>query len=71
MCDGGIRVVSKVRRTCRTNSSIKQSVTRVLGAHVDFNEILSVTYRDGQKMAWHDDGEPGGSHARTAQRNHH
>jgi hypothetical protein len=38
---------------------IKERVSAVLGKDVDFNEILSVLYRDGQKMSWHDDGEPG------------
>jgi hypothetical protein len=27
--------------------------------HVAFNECLAVLYRDGQGMAYHDDGEPG------------
>ncbi|ORX36285.1 hypothetical protein BD324DRAFT_651527 [Kockovaella imperatae] len=31
----------------------------VLNSRVDFNEILSVIYREGQKMSWHDDGEEG------------
>jgi len=34
---------------------------RVVGTRVDFNEVLSVLYREGQKMSWHDDGEPGES----------
>ena len=38
---------------------IKARVAEVLSEQVDFNEILSVLYRDGQKMSWHDDGEPG------------
>lgn len=40
------------------SSSIKQRVSKVVGA-VEFNEILSVFYREGQKMSWHDDGEAG------------
>jgi alkylated DNA repair dioxygenase AlkB len=35
---------------------------RVVGRKVDFNEVLSVLYREGQKMSWHDDGEPGMSY---------
>lgn len=31
----------------------------ILKEKVAFNEILSVMYREGQKMSWHDDGEPG------------
>jgi alkylated DNA repair dioxygenase AlkB len=31
----------------------------VLGERVAFNEVLSVLYREGQKMSWHDDGEEG------------
>lgn len=31
----------------------------MLGERVEFNEILSVMYREGQKMSWHDDGEAG------------
>ncbi|TXT11071.1 hypothetical protein VHUM_01822 [Vanrija humicola] len=38
---------------------IRERVASVLGARVDFNEILSVMYREGQKMNWHDDSEPG------------
>lgn len=34
-------------------------MANVLGERVDFNEILSVMYREGQKMSWHDDGEDG------------
>lgn len=34
---------------------------RVVGRNIDFNEVLSVLYREGQKMSWHDDGEPGTS----------
>lgn len=30
-----------------------------MGHKVEFNEVLSVLYREGQKMSWHDDGEPG------------
>lgn len=33
----------------------------VLGDRVAFNEVLSVLYREGQKMSWHDDGEEGES----------
>ncbi|CAK9783378.1 unnamed protein product [Cutaneotrichosporon oleaginosum] len=36
---------------------IRKRVAAVLGEAVDFNEILSVMYREGQKMSWHDDGE--------------
>jgi alkylated DNA repair dioxygenase AlkB len=39
--------------------SITIRTERVVGAKVDFNEVLSVLYREGQKMSWHDDGEPG------------
>lgn len=38
---------------------IKNRVARVLGTRIEFNEILSVMYREGQKMSWHDDGEYG------------
>ncbi|BEJ13652.1 hypothetical protein CspHIS471_0308260 [Cutaneotrichosporon sp. HIS471] len=38
---------------------IRECVASVLGEAVDFNEILSVMYREGQKMSWHDDGEHG------------
>ncbi|WVQ73812.1 hypothetical protein IAR50_003393 [Cryptococcus sp. DSM 104548] len=38
---------------------IKSSVASVLGEEYGFNEILSVCYREGQKMGYHDDGEPG------------
>lgn len=38
---------------------IRERVASVLGERVDFNEILSVMYREGQKMNWHDDSEPG------------
>ncbi|KLT45974.1 hypothetical protein CC85DRAFT_239597 [Cutaneotrichosporon oleaginosum] len=38
---------------------IRKRVAAVLGEAVDFNEILSVMYREGQKMSWHDDGEHG------------
>lgn len=31
----------------------------VLDDFVEFNEVLSVLYREGQKMSWHDDGEVG------------
>jgi hypothetical protein len=31
----------------------------VAESHVAFNECLAVLYRDGQGMAYHDDGEPG------------
>lgn len=34
-------------------------VEAVLSETISFNEILSVLYRDGQKMSWHDDGEDG------------
>lgn len=44
-----------MRHLCR----IKERVSTVLGERVDFNEILSVLYREGQKMSWHDDGEKG------------
>ncbi len=42
---------------------IRRCVASVLGEAVEFNEILSVMYREGQKMSWHDDGEHGESHA--------
>ncbi|WWC60152.1 uncharacterized protein I303_102716 [Kwoniella dejecticola CBS 10117] len=38
---------------------ITQLVKLVLGEDVGFNEVLSVMYREGQKMSWHDDGEDG------------
>ncbi|WVR03962.1 hypothetical protein IAU60_000961 [Kwoniella sp. DSM 27419] len=38
---------------------ITDTVDMVLGERVGFNEILSVMYREGQKMSWHDDGEEG------------
>jgi alkylated DNA repair dioxygenase AlkB len=40
---------------------IKDRVAVVLGERIQFNEILSVMYREGQKMSWHDDGEDGTS----------
>jgi alkylated DNA repair dioxygenase AlkB len=40
-------------------SRIRDRVAAVLGERVEFNEILSVMYREGQKMSWHDDGEAG------------
>ena len=44
-----------LKRTTR----VSETVRNVLGEAVHFNEILSVMYRDGQKMSWHDDGEEG------------
>lgn len=44
-----------------TSKRISSSTSDVLKAETRFNEILSVMYREGQKMSWHDDGEPGGS----------
>ena len=44
--------------TCPAKGRIARGVESVL-APVDFNEVLSVIYREGQKMSWHDDGEPG------------
>ncbi|KAL7419440.1 hypothetical protein Q5752_006278 [Cryptotrichosporon argae] len=38
---------------------IRDTVRDVVGERVEFNEILSVMYREGQKMSWHDDGEKG------------
>ncbi|ODO06332.1 hypothetical protein L198_01564 [Cryptococcus wingfieldii CBS 7118] len=38
---------------------ITSSVATVWGEEYQFNEILSVCYREGQKMGYHDDGEPG------------
>ncbi|WWD16674.1 hypothetical protein CI109_101104 [Kwoniella shandongensis] len=38
---------------------ITKRVESVLGEQVPFNECLSVMYREGQKMSWHDDGEQG------------
>ncbi|WRT65553.1 uncharacterized protein IL334_002498 [Kwoniella shivajii] len=38
---------------------ITNRVRLVLGEEIGFNEILSVMYREGQKMSWHDDGETG------------
>ena len=35
---------------------------KVLDNTAHFNEILSVIYREGQKMSWHDDGEEGETH---------
>lgn len=43
------------------DSRIRARVATVLGHSVEFNEILSVMYREGQKMSWHDDGERGES----------
>ena len=40
-------------------SRITRNVSTVLGGTTAFNEILSVLYREGQKMSWHDDGEHG------------
>lgn len=42
----------------RLTGRIKTRVGQVVG-QVEFNEILSVFYREGQKMNWHDDGEAG------------
>lgn len=42
-----------------TPNRIKSRVATVLRQDVQFNEILSVMYREGQKMSWHDDGEDG------------
>ncbi|WVQ94541.1 hypothetical protein IAU59_001620 [Kwoniella sp. CBS 9459] len=39
-----------------------ERVRIVLEEEVRFNEILSVMYREGQKMSWHDDGEKGLGH---------
>ncbi|OXG39367.1 hypothetical protein J010_07025 [Cryptococcus neoformans] len=38
---------------------ISSGTSNVLKVDTRFNEILSVIYREGQKMGWHDDGEPG------------
>lgn len=38
---------------------ISSGTSDVLKVDTRFNEILSVIYREGQKMGWHDDGEPG------------
>ncbi|ORY29498.1 hypothetical protein BCR39DRAFT_588274 [Naematelia encephala] len=38
---------------------IQRNARQVLGQEVGFNEVLSVLYREGQKMSWHDDGENG------------
>ncbi|KAK8861420.1 hypothetical protein IAR55_002239 [Kwoniella newhampshirensis] len=38
---------------------ITKRVESVLREKVPFNECLSVMYREGQKMSWHDDGERG------------
>ena len=35
------------------------TVNAILREPVHFNEVLSVLYREGQKMSWHDDGEEG------------
>nr|XP_019050222.1 hypothetical protein I302_00647 [Kwoniella bestiolae CBS 10118]OCF29152.1 hypothetical protein I302_00647 [Kwoniella bestiolae CBS 10118] len=43
----------------RSLELITQRVKLILGEEVNFNEILSVMYREGQKMSWHDDGEAG------------
>ncbi|KAK4686891.1 hypothetical protein P7C73_g3236, partial [Tremellales sp. Uapishka_1] len=43
----------------RALNVISTIVHDVIGPGADFNEILSVLYRDGQKMNWHDDGEEG------------
>lgn len=47
---------------------ISSGTSDVLKADTEFNEILSVIYREGQKMGWHDDGEPGGSVALLTQK---
>ena len=47
------------------DGSITLRTERVVGNKIDFNEVLSVLYRDGQKMSWHDDGEPGMSSSKT------
>jgi alkylated DNA repair dioxygenase AlkB len=41
------------------SDSITSHVRVVLDEDVAFNELLSVLYREGQKMSWHDDGEEG------------
>jgi hypothetical protein len=41
------------------DDSITLRAERVVGKKIDFNEVLNVLYREGQKMSWHDDGEPG------------
>ncbi|KAL7411268.1 hypothetical protein BDY24DRAFT_397237 [Mrakia frigida] len=38
---------------------IKETVHRVCGIAEEFNEVLSVAYKEDQKMNWHDDGETG------------
>ncbi|WVQ79028.1 hypothetical protein IAT38_001120 [Cryptococcus sp. DSM 104549] len=38
---------------------ITTQVDHILNKRIPFNEILSVMYREGQKMSWHDDGEAG------------
>lgn len=45
--------------TVSADGRIRARVASVLGEAVEFNEILSVMYREGQKMSWHDDGEHG------------
>ncbi|WWC87705.1 uncharacterized protein L201_002597 [Kwoniella dendrophila CBS 6074] len=40
-------------------SLLTQRVQMILGENIGYNEILSVMYREGQKMSWHDDGEAG------------
>jgi hypothetical protein len=44
--------------TC-AEDRINRQVEVALGRRVEFNEVLSVLYREGQKMNWHDDGEVG------------
>ncbi|OCF74843.1 hypothetical protein I204_03685 [Kwoniella mangroviensis CBS 8886] len=41
----------------RSLDLIKDRVRLILSEEIVFNEILSVMYREGQKMSWHDDGE--------------
>lgn len=48
-------MIADARIACR----ISDRAHTVLGERAAFNEVLSVLYREGQKMSWHDDGEEG------------
>lgn len=54
-CHGGLHAI------WLTGPRITERAESVVGHKVEFNEVLSVLYREGQKMSWHDDGEPGTS----------
>lgn len=52
-------LMRKYETTSAADDSITLRTERVVGKKIEFNEVLSVLYREGQKMSWHDDGEPG------------